>query len=103
MNFVHIYVVLFFRTDSTVPGLDIIFDTETNSHQYWHKMQLLAKGGTYVLLGLLARSLNDPWDKASIYLACKTVLVYLCSVSYLKITGPLFYLYIYCKLQSLIV
>jgi hypothetical protein len=53
------------RTDTTEPGLDIIFDTETDTHQYWHKLQLLAKGGTYVLLGLLARSLNDPWDKAS--------------------------------------
>jgi D-arabinose 1-dehydrogenase-like Zn-dependent alcohol dehydrogenase len=52
-------------TDTTEPGLDIIFDTETDTHQYWHKLQLLAKGGTYVLLGLLARSLNDPWDKAS--------------------------------------
>jgi D-arabinose 1-dehydrogenase-like Zn-dependent alcohol dehydrogenase len=53
----------YYRTDNT--GLDIIFDTETNSHQYWHHMQLLTKGGTYVLLGLLARSLNDPWDKVS--------------------------------------
>jgi len=55
------------KIDTTEPGLDIIFDTETNTHQYWHKIQLLAKGGTYVLLGLLARSLADPWDKADMF------------------------------------
>jgi hypothetical protein len=60
--------ILVSRTDSTEPGLDIIFDTEPETHQYWHKMQLLAKGGTYVLLGLLAKSLIDPWDKASLFL-----------------------------------
>ena len=69
----HSFVHLKSRYDSTEPGLDIIFDTETSSHQYWHKMQLLAKGGTYVLLGLLARSLNDPWDKVNTYCRLCTV------------------------------